>query len=249
MVDDAVRSPPVRRAPWISTTRRKRRIAVTALALGALSACDTGDGTTLRTPTAPTTLPPVESAPLPSEVIDDAADEAAPESTGAAPPSTAALPGDGSGEIADDAQLFTPWADGGTIDLRYTCDGSNAAPALSWTGIPAGAAELAISMVDESDLSSGRPFIHWVMSGIDPGLDRLAENEVPPGAVQGINFFGDVGYTGPCPDPGTTGTFVLTVFALGQQLEFADETPAAELLDVIGTVAIGAADSTGTVTR
>lgn len=214
--------------------------------MGILSACDTGDGTTLRTPASPTTLPPVESAPLPSEVIDGGGDDNAPATTQATPASTDALPGDGA---VDGIALFTPWADGGTIDLRYTCDGSNAAPALSWTGIPSGTAELAISMVDESNLSNGRPFIHWVMSGIDPGLDRLAENEVPPGAVQGINFFGDIGYTGPCPDPGTTGTFVLTVFALGQQLEFADETPAAELLDAIGTVAIATSGSTGTVTR
>lgn len=239
----------MRRVPSSSTTRRRQGAAVAALALGVLTACDTGDGTTLRTPTAPTTLPPVESAPLPSEVIEGAADDTASDATQAAPASTEALPGDTSGDVVGGIELFTPWADGGPIDLRYTCDGSNAAPVLSWTGIPAGTAELAISMVDESDLSSGRPFIHWVMSGIDPALDRLAENEVPPGAVQGINFFGDVGYTGPCPDPGTTGTFVLTVFALDQQLEFADETPAAELLDAIGTVAIATSGSTGTVTR
>ena len=106
-----------------------------------------------------------------------------------------------------------------------------------------------MSLVDESNLSNGRPFIHWVMSGIDPTVDNLGEAEVPPGAVRGLNFFGDVGYTGPCPDPGTTHTFTLTVFALNQQLELADGTPAAEMLDVIGTVAAGTASSTGLSTR
>jgi phosphatidylethanolamine-binding protein (PEBP) family uncharacterized protein len=42
---------------------------------------------------------------------------------------------------------------------------------------------------------------------------------------------------------------VLTVFALDQQIELADGTPAAELLDVIGTVAIDSASSTGTSSR
>lgn len=237
--------------------RRGGLAACTLATLLVLGACDTGDGTTLRTPAAPTTLPPVESAPLPSEVLDDVdgaldTDSLESEPLESDPPLT--LPSDegSTGASADDVggfALFTPWADGGTIDVRYTCDGSDAAPSISWAGVPAGTAELAISMVDESNVSSGRPFIHWAISGIDPGLDRLGEEEVPPGAVQGINFFGDVGYTGPCPDPGTSGTFVLTIFALSQQLEFADATPAAELLDVIGTVAIATADSTGTVTR
>ena len=221
----------------------RRRGAMTACAAATallLGACDTGDGTTLRDPTAPTTLPPVESAPLPSEVIESEPAATLPSDDGSVEDVTASV---------DGFDLFTPWADGGTIDLRYTCDGSNAAPAISWSGVPAGTAELAISMVDESDVSSGRPFIHWVMSGIDPATGRLGEDEVPLGTVQGINFFGDVGYTGPCPDPGTSGTYVITLFALGQQLEIADETPAAEFLDVIGTVAIGTADATGVVSR
>jgi Raf kinase inhibitor-like YbhB/YbcL family protein len=222
-------------------------VACPALALLALTACDTGDGTTLRTPTAPTTLPPVESAPISSVPIDDPSLDGAPaiETLPAGPPPS----DDGSTVAAEELRVFAPWADGGVIDLRYTCDGSNSAPSISWTGVPDGTAEIAISMVDESDLSAGRPFIHWVMAGIDPTTERLGENEVPPGAVQGLNFFGDVGYGGPCPDPGTTGTFVLTVFALGQQLELADGTPAAELLDLVGTVALDSSSSLGTATR
>lgn len=249
--DDAVRSPPVSGSRAQSSRRRVLFIG-SAVGLLALAACDTGDGTNLRTPTAPTTQAPVESAPLPSEPVDDPSLDGAPaiETIPVEPP-----PGDGgsAGDSQPDdtagMRAFTPWADGGTIDLRYTCDGSNAAPSISWSGIPAGTAEIAVSMVDESNLSAGRPFIHWVMAGIDPVTDRLGEDEVPPGAVEGLNFFGDVGYTGPCPDPGTTGTFVLTVFALGQQLELADGTPAAELLDVIGTVALGTSSSSGTATR
>lgn len=231
------------------TIPSRHRFVLLVGSLVALAACDTGDGTTLRTPTAPTTQAPVESAPLPSEAVDDPSLDGAPtfETLPIDPP-----PNDGGSAVDDqtsELQVFTPWADGGAIDLRYTCDGNNAAPSISWSGIPAGAAEIAVSMVDESNLSTGRPFIHWVMAGIDPTIDRLGEDELPPGAVQGLNFFGDVGYTGPCPDPGTTGTFVLSVFALGQQLELADGTPAAELLDVIGTVAIDTSTSSGTATR
>ena len=215
----------------------------------ALAACDTGDGTTLREPTAPTTQPPFESAPISSVPLDDPSLDGSPalETLPLEP-----APAGGDSNVDDPAaalRVFTPWADGGVIDLRYTCDGSNAAPSISWSGIPDGTAEIAVALVDESNLSAGRPFIHWVMAGIDPALDRLGEDEIPPGAIQGLNFFGDVAYTGPCPDPGTTGNFVLTVFAAGQQLELADGTPAAEMLDVISTVAIGTASSLGTATR
>jgi Raf kinase inhibitor-like YbhB/YbcL family protein len=229
---------------------RSFRLVAVLTAAVVLVACDVGDGTTLREPVAPTTLPPpdttpLETVPLDEPVLNDPALDGAP-ATESLPAPT--LPADES-SVATGFRGFTPWTDGAPIDLLYTCDGANASPAISWTDIPEGTQELAISLVDQSNLSNGRPFIHWVLAGINPGVDRIGENETPPGAVRGLNFFGDVGYTGPCPDPGTTSTFTLTVFALNQQLELADATPAAELLDVIGTVSIGAASSTGTVTR
>jgi len=226
-----------------------RLVAVVGAAV-LLVACDVGDGTTLRDPVAPTTLPPpdttpLETLPLDDATLDDPALDGAPAIDSLPSPT---VPATQAGAAAS-FRAFAPWADGAPIDILYTCDGANASPAFSWTGIPDGTQELAISLVDESNLSNGRPFIHWVVAGIDPGIDRVAENETPLGAVRGLNFFGDVGYTGPCPDPGSTNTFTLTVFALNQQLELADGTPAAELLDVVGTVAIGSASTTGTVTR
>lgn len=231
------------------------RLVTVFVTAALLAACDVGDGTTLREPTASTTLPPPDTTPPDTVPLDDPV-PAEPALDGApaieslpAPVATdeanqAAEPGSGDG-----IRLFTPWADAAPIDVIHTCDGANSSPSLSWTDVPEGTQELAISLVDETNLSNGRPFIHWVLAGIDPGVGRLGENEVPPGALRGLNFFGDVGYTGPCPNPGDTNTYTLTLFALGQQLELADGTPAAELLDVIGTVAITSASSTGTVTR
>lgn len=229
---------------------RSFRLATALVAALALASCDIGDGTTLRDPVAPTTLPPPDTTPLETEPIDDAAlqDPAldgAPAIDSRPTPTVAPVEGD----VATGLRVFTPWATGAPIDILYTCDGSNTAPAISWAGVPDGTQELAISLVDQTNLSNGRPFIHWVLAGIDPGIERIGEDELPAGAVRGLNFFGDVGYTGPCPDPGTTSTFTLTVYALSQQLELADGTPAAELLDVIATVTIADANSTGTATR
>ena len=221
----------------------------------ALAACDTGDGTTLRTPTSPTTLPPPDTTPLPSLPLGDGSDAGIgqlPTTTplgGAAgidPAVTDAIPGVPS---AGRMQVFAPWPDGGAIDVRATCDGTDTAPAISWTGVPDGTAEIAVALVDDSKLSDGRPFIHWVVAGIAPDVERLGEAEIPLGALQGLNFFGEVGYSGPCPDPGSAHTYTLSVYALGQQLEVVDGTPAADMLDLVQTVSLDAATTSATFAR
>ena len=86
------------------------------------------------------------------------------------------------------------WPNGAAIPARHTCDDPDVAPALSWTTVPVDAVELAVTMVD---LDAN--FVHWVMFGISPTRTGLAEDEVPPGAIQWPNDFGDEGYGGPVP--------------------------------------------------
>ena len=211
-----------------------------------VAACDTGDGTELRPPDVPPTLPPLTTEPLASVALDelpgsDVTDPVVPLTTGTALPA----PADAGGSF----ELFVPWADGGAIEPRFGCDGSNASPPITWAGAPADTAEFAIAFVDETNLSNGRPFIHWVIAGLDPTRTSLIEDERPVGSSQALNFFGDIAYAGPCPAPGDTNTYRLTVYALNQQLELADGTPAAEMLDTIESVAIDATSVTGTRTR
>ncbi len=216
---------------------------IAAVALLSLAACDAGDGTTLKSPSTPTTLAPIDTTPLASVALATA-ETFAPELPAPAPAdASAALP---SGEF----QLFAPWTQGGPIDARYSCDGSNISPSFSWADVPEGTSELAVAFVDESNLSNGQPFIHWVMSGIDPSqITSIGEGEVPLGAIQALNFFGDVAFAGPCPNPGSTNTYRLTLFALNQQLEVADGTPATELLNLLNTVVIDTSSVGGTLTR
>lgn len=221
-----------------------KKTIIIAVALVAVTACDTGDGTTLKPPTTPTTLAPIDTTPLVSVAIEplEPIDPILPASDQV--PAPAAVP---TGVF----QLFAPWAESGPIDSRYSCDGSNVSPSFSWADVPEGTAELAVAFVDETNLSNEQPFIHWVMAGIDPNADRtsIAEGQVPTGAAQALNFFGDIAFAGPCPNPGETNTFRLTLFALNQQLEVADGTPATELLDLINTVSLATTSVTGTHTR
>ncbi|MFK8024959.1 MAG: YbhB/YbcL family Raf kinase inhibitor-like protein [Ilumatobacter sp.] len=211
------------------------------IAMFGVAACDTGDGTTLQTPTAPTTTLPPDTTPLPSVplddpgagVVEDAPQEPLPE-----------LPGDVEGFA-----LAAPWDDGGTIDEQYTCDGISVAPAVSWSGVPDGTAELAVALVDESRISNGRPVVHWVVAGIDASLPGLASGEIPPGAFVALNFFGEEGYTGPCPDLGDTNLYALTLYAVGQQVESGFGTPAAQVLEVIESVSFATVTVSADVTR
>lgn len=90
------------------------------------------------------------------------------------------------------------FADGARIPERYTCVGEDVSPPLSWRGVPARARELAL-VVEDPD--AGR-FVHWSVLGIAPRAGRVGAGEVPPGATQTENSFGDRRWGGPCPPKG-----------------------------------------------
>jgi Raf kinase inhibitor-like YbhB/YbcL family protein len=94
----------------------------------------------------------------------------------------------------------------GTIPDKYSKQGGNISPPLSWTGVPEGTASLAL-IVDDPDAPSGA-FVHWLVYGIPPGTTELTEHQQPVkkignGAREGVNGFGGLGYGGPQPPSGT----------------------------------------------
>lgn len=97
----------------------------------------------------------------------------------------------------------------GDIPKRYTCDGSDTSPPLSWSDIPAGAKSLAL-IVDDPDAPDPQAprmtWVHWVLYNLPPeagGLpEGIAPETLPAGARQGINDWKRAGYGGPCPPIG-----------------------------------------------
>lgn len=107
--------------------------------------------------------------------------------------------------------IVTPWADGAAIDTQYTCRGADTSPAISWSGVPTTAKEVAIAFTDlDAD-----DFVHWVIAGLPPAAIGLAANTVPQTAVQANNGFNEASYSGPCP-PDHQHTYLMTLYALGQ---------------------------------
>ena len=211
-------------------------ICICALAVIA-AGCDTGDGKELK-PYDPADYPPpvVETTVAEDTIAEGFGSELVVDPTA-----------DTDVEVPDEPfTLAAPWLDGGDIDPRHTCDGTNVSPALSWGAVPEGTVEIAISLVDDSAVSEGQPFVHWVIGGLDPSEIAVVEGDVPETAVQALNFFGDVGYGGPCPPVGDEPhLYRLTAYALNQRLELADGVPAAEFLDVIATLTVASVDVTG----
>ena len=111
----------------------------------------------------------------------------------------------------------TAFAEGEEIPRRFTCDGSNIAPPLTWSGIPEGAKSLVL-IVDDPDAPGGT-FTHWIVFNLAAEDLALSEGAtLPAGAGQGVNGFGKPGYGGPCP-PGGRHRYFHRLYALDARLE------------------------------
>lgn len=207
----------------------------------ALGACSTGDGTTLRPPTAP---PPTVAPDL---------DEAAPSEPGEAGEAGEAVSGDSPDEVGLAAfELFTPWPEDGDLDASYTCDGVGVSPPLAWSPAPAGSVELVLAMTqltDTGDAFDEIGVVHWLVAGISPTLTSTPEGGLPPGAVPLINAYGNVGWTAPCPPEGLRADYRFTVYALAEPLGDVSGLPLDAVVDQVRFTSTATAASEASFTR
>lgn len=130
-------------------------------------------------------------------------------------------------------------APGDLLPFRHSRAGSNIAPELQWQGVPGEAVELAIVMTD----LNANNFVHWVITGIDPFSTTVFEGLVPPGAVQAINDFGELGWGGPAPPVGDDAhSYVFKIFALGELSGVNGGELGADLIPRLEANAIGVAE-------
>lgn len=103
-------------------------------------------------------------------------------------------------------------AQGHALPARFTCDGSDVSPPLSWTAPPAGTTTLSLRLVD---LDTTPQFRHWLVSGIPTTMRSLGAGSHVGNAAE--NTFGRSGYGGPCPPPGQTHRYLFTLTALDRR--------------------------------
>jgi len=103
-----------------------------------------------------------------------------------------------------------------SIPEKYTCDGDNINPALSFSDIPDDTKSLVL-IVDDPDAPVGL-WVHWIMWNISPDTTDIAENSVTKEAIEGTTSFGRPGYGGPCPPDGEHRYF-FKIYALDTDLD------------------------------
>jgi Raf kinase inhibitor-like YbhB/YbcL family protein len=148
--------------------------------------------------------------------------------------------------------LTTAFPDAGPIPIRYSCDGEDISPALSWTSAPSGSATFAIVM-DDPDAPGGT-WDHWTVFNIPSGIFELPEGrpktpQLPSGARQGSNSWGETGYGGPCPPAGPAHHYRFFLYALDRSLDLPAGASKGEVLEAMAGHILAESLLTGTYGR
>jgi phosphatidylethanolamine-binding protein (PEBP) family uncharacterized protein len=103
------------------------------------------------------------------------------------------------------------FAAGGSFPVEYTCDGAGPSPPLAWSGVPAGTAELALTM---TTLAKDGEKWNWVLYGIPATVTALARNSSDVGTA-GLTSDGPLlAYSAPCSQGPGAKTYTFSLYAL-----------------------------------
>lgn len=112
---------------------------------------------------------------------------------------------------------FATIGDGGPLPARHAHDNDDVSPALTISGVPDGAVELAL-VCHDPDAPLPHGWTHWTVYGIPTSTTAIAEG----GKVgrEGPTDFGAPGYGGPLPPEGHgTHHYYFWVYALDRAVE------------------------------
>jgi Raf kinase inhibitor-like YbhB/YbcL family protein len=140
-----------------------------------------------------------------------------------------------------------------TDQVKDGCGGRNISPALAWSGAPATAQSFAVTAFDP-DAHGG--WWHWAVVNIPAATQSLPASAgsgagLPAGAIQAENDFGDFGYGGACPPPGSgQHHYEFTVWALpAPSVPLAKDAKAEDVAAYLKSHAVAHADVVGIYER
>jgi Raf kinase inhibitor-like YbhB/YbcL family protein len=111
--------------------------------------------------------------------------------------------------------------DGERVPVKYTCEGPNISPPLTFTDVPSNAKSLVL-MVEDPD-APAKPWVHWLVFNIPPTAKGFDESSIAQGSVQGLCNGNTFGYEGPCP-PQNEHTYLFKLYALDKKLDIPNES-------------------------
>jgi len=150
----------------------------------------------------------------------------------------------------------TAFSNNEPIPKRFTGDGEDISPALSWSGLPEATKEIALIM-DDPDAPTPKPWVHWIIYKIPASVTALPEKipttktvSAPPGVLQGKNSWGKVGYGGPAPPRGHgVHHYHFKLFALDTTLDVAAGLDKEQLLSAMKGHVVAEGELVGTYQR
>jgi len=130
----------------------------------------------------------------------------------------------------------TAFAHEGQIPQKYTGDGPDVSPPLSWTEPPDGTRGFVL-ICDDPDAPVGT-WVHWVLYDIPATVREVkeeiaAEKTVLGSARHGRNDFGRFGYGGPAPPPGKPHRYFFRLYAVDAETGLAAGASKAQVMKAI----------------
>ncbi len=108
-----------------------------------------------------------------------------------------------------------------SIPEKYTCEGQEVSPPLSWSDVPPKAVSLVLIM-DDPDVPSyirkDQMWVHWVIYNIPPTISEISENSSHLPGILGKGTGGEMAYQGPCP-PDREHRYFFKLYALDTLLK------------------------------
>lgn len=136
---------------------------------------------------------------------------------------------------------------GQPIPSKYTCQGINVSPPLTFIDVPAEAKSLVLIVEDPDVPAHVREdglWIHWLVYNLSPEIQNLAE-AANIFAVQGLNTSGNAKYEGPCP-PDRKHRYFFYLYALDTILPEEEGVTRDQLLEIIEDHILATAELMGT---
>jgi len=170
-------------------------------------------------------------------------------------PSAAPTTNGGAGDPASSAARklelsSSAFAPGAAIPKKYSCEGDNISPPLTWASAPPGTKSFALIVKDPDAPDPAAPqriVTHWLVYDLPGDVFSLDEGEksLPAAAHQGKNEHGDARYMGPCPPIGRHRYF-FKLYALDNTLPELDSPKVGDLEQAIRGHVLAAGELVGT---
>ena len=117
------------------------------------------------------------------------------------------------------------WGASDAIPEKYSCNGENVSPPLSWGEPPEGTQSFVLIMEDpDAKAVAGQVWDHWLLFNIPADQRSLpeaipAEDVLVDGSRHGKSSWGMLEYGGPCPPQGRNHRYVFSFYALDVLLD------------------------------